>query len=296
MEGNRNFDRQYRIKIGHAGETGFEIGAVSESQPHPLHIEFSCEKSDAEAQNTGRVTIWNLSPQHIAVLEEKDCILSLRAGYGDRLAQIFTGIVSYVKTDPDGADKRTQIEVVDNLVQVRDTYVSISYAGVVNWKTIIDAIGAQMGVAISYSYNASFPNTTNGYSYIGPASGALTAACTCCGLVWNIQNGVLQIKRPNDIMSQEVFVISPDTGLLGSPSRVSLEKSKSANVSYADKQFGWEVQYLMNGAIGVDDYVRLESKNVTGYFRAQKVEYSGDNLSGDWICKARLLEVAVSET
>ena len=33
------------------------------------------------------------------------------------------------------------------------------------------------------------------------------------GLEWSIQNGILQIKKTDNVMSKEVYVLSPETGL-----------------------------------------------------------------------------------
>ncbi|MGN9096392.1 phage protein [Flintibacter porci] len=288
MASYRNFDRQYRLAAGQAGGTGFEIGETSKTQPVPLHVNFSLQKSDLETQNTGRVTVWNLNKSQLAVLNEKDCVVSLRAGYGNQLPLIFAGIVSYVCTSLDSADRKTEIEVIDNLVEVRDTYVTVSYNGTVNWKTIFDDVAAQMGVAISYSYNAEFVDIANGFSFVGLARDIMTKGCKCCNLSWSLQNGVMQVKRPGDVMSKEVFVLSPDTGLLGIPARVVLTQEDAT----ATNQLGWDVEYFLNGAINIDDYVKLESETVTGFFRVYSLEISGDNISGDWICKARLLEVS----
>lgn len=288
MASYRNFDRQYRLAAGQAGGTGFEIGETSKTQPVPLHVNFSLQKSDLETQNTGRVTVWNLNKSQLAVLNEKDCVVSLRAGYGNQLPLIFAGIVSYVCTSLDSADRKTEIEVIDNLVEVRDTYVTVSYNGTVNWKTIFDDVAAQMGVAISYSYNAEFVDIANGFSFVGLARDIMTKGCKCCNLSWSLQNGVMQVKRPGDVMSKEVFVLSPDTGLLGIPARVVLTQEDAT----ATNQLGWDVEYFLNGAINIDDYVKLESGTVTGFFRVYSLENSGDNISGDWICKARLLEVS----
>ena len=123
MGGYDNFDRQYRLAAGPAGGAGFEVGETSKAQPVALHVNFSLQKSDLETQNTGRVTLWNLNPSQLAVLNEKDCVVSLKAGYGSKLALIFAGIVSYVSTTIDSADRKTEIEVIDNLVEIRDTYV-----------------------------------------------------------------------------------------------------------------------------------------------------------------------------
>ena len=288
MGGYDNFDRQYRLAAGPAGGAGFEVGETSKAQPVALHVNFSLQKSDLETQNTGRVTLWNLNPSQLAVLNEKDCVVSLKAGSGSKLALIFAGIVSYVSTTIDSADRKTEIEVIDNLVEIRDTYVSVSYNGTVNWKIIFDDVAAQMGVAVSYSYNAEFVDISNGFSFVGLARDIMTKGCKCCNLSWSIQNGVMQVKKPGDVMSREVYVLSPDTGLLGIPARVVITQDEATGKN----TLGWDVEYFLNGAINIDDYVKLESETVTGYFRVYSLEISGDNVSGDWICKARLLEVS----
>lgn len=278
----KNFDRQYRLTAGQAGQAGFQIG----DGDTPLHIAFSFQQADLQTQNTGKISVWNLSPAHLAELAKDDCIVSLRAGYGIVMPLIFTGVVTYCSTSPDGADSCTQIELVDNRIEIRDSYVSVSYAGSVNSRKILEDAAGQMGVAVTFSYNAAFADLPNGFSFVGPAKELLTKACGCSGLVWSVQNGVLQVKKKGDVMSREVYLLSADTGLLGVPKRVQIsgEDGKSA-------QHGWDVEYLMNAAIRIDDYVRLESKTVSGFFRVYSLETEGDNLEGSWFCTARLLEV-----
>ena len=278
-----NFDRQYRFSAGPAGGTGFEVGAGVV----PIHVNFSFQKTDLQSQNTGKVSLWNLNKSELSVLNEKDCAVELKAGYGSRMSKIFSGLVSYVNTSNDNADRKTDIEVIDNLAEIRDTYVSISYNGKVNWKTIFDDVGAQMGVAVSYSYNAEFVDVANGFSYDGMARNILDKGCKCCNLVWILQNGVLKIKKPGEVIYREVYLLSPDTGLLGIPARVTITQEEATGKN----QLGWDVEYFLNGAINIDDYVKIESETVTGYFRVYSIEITGDNVSGDWKCKARVLEV-----
>ena len=280
----QNFDRQYRLIAGQAGQVGFEIG----EGPTPLHVSFSFQKADLKSQNTGKVSIWNLNPQHLAELSKDDCVVSLKAGYGSVMPLIFTGVVTYTSTSLDGADRCTQLELVDNRIEVRDTYASVSYSGTVNTKTIIQDAADQMGVAVTFSYNAEFVDLPNGFSFVGPAKDVLTKACDCSKLQWSIQNGVLQVKKPGDVMSKEVYVLSPDTGLLGIPKQVQVSDDKDTSKA----QHGWDVEYLMNAAINIDDYVKLESKMVTGFFRVYSLEIEGDNMEGSWTCTARLLEVS----
>lgn len=277
----KNFDRQYRLIAGQAGAEGFMIGGGS----RPLHISFAIEKADTDSQNTAKVSIWNLNDEHIAELGKKDCTITLRAGYGSRMPLIFSGIVTFAKSKKDGNDVVTEVELVDNRVELRDTYVSISYSGNINSETVVQDIAGQMGLAVSFSYNAEFKDIPNGYSFVGPARDALTKACETSGLTWSINNGVLQIKKPGDTMSLEVYELSVDTGLVGIPEQVQV----SADVG--EPQRGWDVEYLMNAAINVSDYVYLNSKYVQGYFRVYSVAIEGDNMEGIWTCKARLLEM-----
>jgi hypothetical protein len=280
----KNFDRQYRMTAGKPGSVGFEIGGTS---PYALHISFSVQKQELESSNTAKVQVWNLNKANLATLEEKDCYLTLKAGYGNTLPVILSGTVSHSNTKLDGADTLTEIEVVDGLAEIRDTWVSISYAGKVNSKKIIDDIASQMGVTVTYSYNAEFADIPNGFSFVGQAKHALSKACAVSGLEWSIQNGVLQVKKPGDVMSKEVYVISPETGLISIPERVQISSSDQNGKN----QVGYDLVYLMNGAIGPGDYVQVDSKYLKGFFRVYSLEIDGDNLGGAWQCKARVLEV-----
>lgn len=280
----KNFDRQYSMTAGKPGDTGFEIGSTT---PYALHISFSIQKQELESSNTAKVSVWNLNKANLAVLEEDKCHLLLKAGYGSTLPLILSGTVSHVSTKPDGADILTEIEVVDGLAEIRDTWVSISYAGKINTKKIIDDIAVQMGVTVSYSYNAAFADIPNGFSFVGQAKFALGKACAVSGLEWSIQNGILQVKKPGDVMSKEAYILSPETGLIKIPEKVQISSSDKTGKN----QIGYDLVYLMNGAIGIGDYIKVQSKYLTGYFRVYSLEIDGDNLEGDWTCKARVLEV-----
>lgn len=276
----KNFDRTYRLSIGKSGAEGFELGEGS----RPLHISFSVEKADTDSANTAKVSIWNLNGTHKAALNQKDCVVALRAGYGTVMPLIFTGVVTFAKTKADGSDEVTEIELVDNRIELRDTYVSVSYTGAVSCKTLIEDTAKQMGVAVTFSYNAAFADIPNGYSYVGAARNVLTKACQTSGLTWSINNGVLQVKKPGDTMSREVYELSAETGLINTPNRVQISKDEGKS------DYGWDVEYLMNAAINIDDYVYLNSRYAKGYFRVYSVTIEGDNMEGSWTCTARLLE------
>ena len=120
----------------------------------------------------------------------------------------------------------------------------------------------------------------------------LKKLCKTCGLSWTIQNSVLQIRKPNEPITTRAYLLSSDTGLLEVPKRITISsEGDNSGSEKSNSQIGYEVKYFLNGAIGVNDYVRLESDKVRGYFRIYKLTIDGDNLEGDWICTAQLLEV-----
>ena len=281
----KNFDRQYRLAAGPAGGAGFEVGATTPESPTALHIRFMVDKCDAEAPNMGIVSLWNLNPEQLAILNERDCLVTLRAGYQRHLPLVFVGTVTYIETSLDVGDRETYMELADGRVELRDSYVSLSYAGKINTKKIIEDVAADMGVAVSFSYNAEFADLPNGFSFVGPGRVALDKACASTSLQWAIQNGVLQVKRKRDTMTREVYLLSPETGLLGIPKKITYGEDAAAH----GDQSGYEVEYFLNGAIGIGDFIRLESMIVKGYFRMKSVEMRGDNLEGDWICTAKLI-------
>lgn len=253
----------------------------------PLHINFDIQKADTSSSNSAKISLWNLSKTTLSLLEKKDCRLALRAGYGTRMPLLFEGTVSYATTQLDNADRKTDIELVDSLKSTRDSYLSISYTEPVSWRKIFDDVADKMGVAVSYSYNATFVDISSGYSFVGKGTDVIAKGCASCGLSWTIQDGILQIKKPGDTMNREVFVISKDTGLVGIPARVALEQNNNEV-----KKLGYDVSFLLNGAIGVNDYIKLESNVVTGFFKVFSINHAGDNMSGDWLSSARLEAVS----
>jgi len=278
----KNFDRQYRLTAGPPGGTGFTVG---EGEIMPLRISFTIEKADTETPNTARISLWNLNPEHLAILNQKDCMISLRAGYSGHMTLIFVGTVTYVKTAMDAGDFETTLEVADGRIHLRDSYVPLSYSGVINTRKIIEDIAAEMGIALNFSYNAQFANLPNGFTFIGPARVALDKACATTGLQWQIYNGVLQVKNSRDTMDKDVYVLSPETGLIGIPKRITYGEEGQG----VGEQPGWEVTYLLNGAISISDFVRLESEFAHGFFRVKWIETKGDNIRGAWMCTARLI-------
>ncbi len=282
-----NWIRAYQLSAGQAGGIGFGT--------NELRIQFSVEKSDVASPNTAKISIWNLNPAHKAALEEKDCIVTLNAGYRGNTPMVLTGTVTNVVTEDDGADQKTTIDVLDGRKELRDSYVTLGYLQSTDSKLILQDAAGQMGLPITFSPGASF-KPLESYSYVGLAKNVLDKVCASNNLTWTIQNGVIQVTKPNEPISTVAHLISPQTGLIGSPKKLTQSEKNSGsaeeNSSKNKAQAGWEIRYFLNAAIGVNDLVQLQSKAASGIFRVKSVKMQGDNMAGDWICIAKVVEAS----
>lgn len=282
---DKNFMRKYTLKAGKKGKSGFEIGNVSGSTQDVLHIAFSIEKSNVENPNDAKVQIWNLSNKNIDILEQKDCEIELRAGYTGNMPLVLVGTVSSAITTLENADRMTELQVVDGLVELRDTVITVSVNGKVNCKDLYLKVAGKMGMSIVFAKDLTFKTLPNGFSYVGKAKTILQKIAKCCGHKWTIQNHVIQVTLPGRAVSTKGYLLSGDTGLIGVPKKITIGSGK-------EEKTGWEVEYLLNGAIGPNDTVELRSSTANGYFLVYKVTMDGDNMEGDWICTAQLLKIS----
>ena len=243
---------------------------------------------------TAKISFWNLSPTHLATLNRKDCVVTLKAGYGSSMPLIFTGTVTNVETEADGADTRTDLEVLDGRKELRDTYVTLSYLSTINSKKVIESVAGEMGLPVVFGEQAQFIDLPD-YSFVGPGKDTLDRICNTNKLVWSIQNGILQVRGPNEPINMRAFLLSSKTGLVDIPKKLTKGEKNSGNATANSQenknQTGWEITYLLNAAIGVNDYVKLESKKASGVFRVSKIKIEGDNFGERWICTAEILEV-----
>ena len=289
----RNWKRAYRLVAGVAGQPGFEIGQAADTG-RALHIKFDLEKTDVSSNNTGTISIWNLNDEHVGVLEQKDCMIALYAGYGSTMPLIFSGNVTEPETALENADRKTDIDVIDGRVAVRDSYISLSYVRETLLQTVFTDCITQMGITCIYSPGAitllAATKMPLGFAYIGAAAGCLDQLCSAYGLKWCIQNGVCQVLLAAEPISMQAYILSEDTGLIGVPKRIALSAENNTSGSDNKTKYGYQVEYFLNGAINVNDLVQLQSNKASGFFRVKNIKISGDNLEGDWTCTATIVE------
>lgn len=296
-----NWDRQYRFRAGLDDGKGFEVGQPDPITHRAIHINFMVEKSDSTTLNTTKIKLWNLTEEQIGVLTQTGCKIDIQAGYGSSMPLIFRGTVANVNESLDGSDRLIEIEAVDGFAQLTETVVSVSYSGKISCAKILKDAAESLNLPVTYSPSAQEvlekSYFSNGYSFIGYVQYVLDDVCERASLMWNIQNGVLQIRRSNEGISTAVHKINKETGLINIPKRIYSSSTSNTDTSInvdttADMLYGYEIEYFMNGAIGIGDRVYVESKIVTGIFMVYSLVIEGDNIEGNWQCTAEITEAS----
>lgn len=307
----KQWKRQYRFTAGVKGEKGFSIDSSGLSRP--LHISFSLEKSDTQSSNTGKITLSNLNDEHKAILEKKNCYIELSAGYESGMGLIFSGEVSQTSESLSSADRDLEIEVIDGCAN-NDLPGTVSLSGVVTCSEALEKVTEQMETESAIITDRAKEKLEkakydNGYAYVGKLRAAMQSILRKAGVTYTIQNGVLQIYESGEAVTTKAYLLSAETGLISIPKKITIsnsnsnsgKSSKSSSKSSsgsskksgtADKGIpGYEVDFFLNPAIGVNDLVSLKSKAVSGTFRVHSIKISGDNYENDWKCTAQLVEV-----
>lgn len=290
------FDRTYRMLVGKPGAMGHEV------RP-PFQMAFDVSKDTKEEPNESTVRVWNLAEETRTAWEEPDSVVMLYAGYARERGPVLlaAGHITHAWTETDRADTITHISFHDGFVPVRDTVVTLSYAGGVRAERIIKDIAKAMKLPLKMGR---VPDRAwqHGFSFYGAAYEALHKVVRGTGLEWSVQNGTLQIIEEGKT-TETVYVLHAGSGLIGSPKRTRKGAREKAQVkdkktgdnktivSSQQQKDGWQVQSLLLPDVLPGDRVKLESRFVQGVFRVDKISHNGDFMGGDWMSELDLVTI-----
>src|SRR5690606_37100836 len=202
----------------------------------------------------------------------------------------------------DGPDVFTELEVRDGYVEIRDTAVSLGYGPGARASVIVREIARQMGLPLILEDDAPDRTWAHGFSFYGPARQALHKVVAGTGLEWSVQNQQRQVIARGGTTRRQAVVLAADSGLLGYPGRTregAREKAKVKDrdtgeirqiVSAQQQREGWRVTSLLLPSINAGDLVKLESRSVQGFYRADGVRHVGDSAGGDWQTQLDLVD------
>lgn len=295
------FNRDCSLVIGKEGAKGRELKG--------LRIAFSIQKGATKSPNKCTVKVWNTSPETRALIEVIGNVMILKAGYTEDIGAttIFSGNVTRTLTVREGPDWITELEMEDGFMEFRDAKVSLSFAKGATTQQVVTAISKKFGLPVRpMPADIARKQYPAGFAFVGRVRDAMDKACENSGLEWSIQNREIQIIKKGGVFKQKAYLLSADTGLLGSPMqesktmtekaaakegitadqpgvRKTTERDKDGEVQQMLRVLGYKVKTLLQPLVEPGGYVQVKSKGVDGeFFRVEELTHTGDTHGNEW--------------
>lgn len=259
------------------GGNGFDLTGLS--------IAFTIEKDVTPSPNRSSITIRNLSEQTRAKIREHQSSLILRVGYEDDVqAVIFKGDVGNVVHAVMPPEVTTTISTGDGQKAMRETKLSLSLEPGCSVGQACRVVAQRMGVEFD-DFAGSGETLPGGFAFSGTPDSALRQLAATAGAEYSILDGRLQLLSDGGLRPGEAFLISPETGLIGSPERV-VEQEGKLNKKVPRVQ--WTFRCLLNPRLQPGARVQLQSRQANGVFRIEKLRHTGDTHGDPWFSECQV--------
>ncbi len=274
--------RQYRLIIGDY-KTG--NGLLIEK----LQVTFDISKStnNKNRTNSATIEIYNLSEENLKVLDTDYPAAVFEAGYLDTGGpkRLFAGQVTNVSTRKSGTDIITSISMGSGYTTLNHQLLSESVPPGTDVKKVFEkiriALGADRGV---YNITTNLNNEIiSGYPLSGTPKEAMDEISEKYQLDWQLDDGVLYVHDKDRAATEQfqlAYVISPFTGLIERPYRVSGDKRRSKKDKV--KKPGVQLKILLNPDIKAGDIIKIEEGLLKGWYKVDSIRHSGSWRGDNW--------------
>ena len=244
-----------------------------------LDIDFTISRSISETPNTiDSLTIFNLNEEHRESISSKEKpFVQLSAGYKGNIGVIFSGSARKAASQHTFPDWETSIEGGDGEKEIQKARVAKGFAAGTSYADVVLEVAKSMGdiglgnlekmVKKAKLHNGS-KKFEKGVTVAGAARKELRRLLLAAGLEWSIQEGKFQVLEANKSLSTIAFVISPNTGLIGSP-----VVGNDGSISF---------KALLNPQIVPGRQIKMDSRFCKGYYRAESCVYTGKVDGNSW--------------
>lgn len=252
-------------------------GGVTDIVGKPgMRVTFNITRTDKKEPNTNKVVVTNLSASTRSALQTKGVKLTLEAGYASvGTTRIFRGDVRTVDHVRNDASWDTTFQVGDGERAYQNARVGESFAPGTNGNVILNYLANASGLQIGNVADVDLSRVRfdSGYVVAGKWQQAMQRFCASVGYSWSVQDETLQVLAPDGEQPGLIPLISPQTGLIGSPEMGSPEtKGKPQLVKF--------VSLLKPARPG--GLVHLKSDRYDSDVRIKKVNMRGDTHGDDW--------------
>lgn len=288
---NRLFIRDSEITIYQKAERlspASQVVPLDAIQPK-TRLKFDIKKTTDSSSNKAKITIYNLAPTSRAFLEKDNLVVLLKAGYLGGIARIFFGDLKRKITERKGPDVFTEMECGDTEDLLTDKKIQLSLGKDATLQQVLNFALGELGLTPERISGFKDKVFKNGFTFSGTVTNLIDYITTESDQDWSIQDGELQILGKDLATSETAVVVSPETGLIGFPT-----KTKD----------GIEFKSLLNPGIRPGRVVQVRSKQFRGLFgvgadgggsraiaesggftKAALVHHKGDTRGAEWSTK-----------
>ncbi len=275
---NRLFKRSVELVVSRVVKDTFFTTTESLTVT-ALRVAFSIEKTLESTPNRCTVQVWNLSADSRAELQRDRIQVSLRAGYGGQLAQLFVGDLTASRTRVEGADMITELTLGDGRRAHRHARVTKSFKAGASALEVLKETAQSMGLAMPNSADSARELQTkyaSGVVVSGLSSAEMSRILRAQGMTWSVQDGQLQVLPVNGAETVEAILVSTDTGMVGVPQYGVPEDDGKPPVLTISK-------LIDPGALPAPGrLILVDAREVSGLHVVRKVVHTGDTGGAAW--------------
>lgn len=260
----------YEVRAGKRGQPGRSWSDKDETGLG-LNLQFTVTKKLEKRGSKLSLTLTNLSGTSLSFLEEPGTFIILSAGYNGNNRLLFSGEIARrgVESDKQGETRTTTIEASSGEIVLVTTRFDRSFNEGATLTDVISAIASDLGVGVRLNQfpNASRTTFGTGFAFFGMARDALDEVVGRLGAKWSLQDGSLIILRGDQTLAETAPLLSPRSGLIGSP-------------THTKDGVGGEAQ--LDGRIAPGKEIVIESAGVNGIYKITEVTHSGEYRGSSW--------------
>jgi hypothetical protein len=252
-----------------------------------LDVSFKVEKTLKPQPNTCELTIWNLTEDHQAQLEQlrpraKGAVTTgvpckIEAGYAEGTSLIWLGDLRTVDTIYDASDSSwvTHLTSGDGEKAWKNAKLHVSFGPKTGLDTALRAMVRALGVGegnlgkvvakLKQAGSAIYPHGT---VISGPVSRELKSFAESADLEVSIQDGALQFIDRGKALGGTALLLNSDTGLLDSPT--------------VDNEGVLTAKIQMIPGVRCGGLVTMDAKRIKGTYRIEQATWNGETAGQEW--------------
>ena len=243
-----------------------------------LFIKFHIVKSTKSETNKGRIEIYNLNESSRNFIDKRKPVLvrkvvRLDVGYQGEYQQLFLGDIKQTNSEKRGPDWVTIIEAEDGDEMLHRTNFARNFEAGTSEGTIVQSVLEEVGALsdiLVEELTGAGEDINQSVTLDGSMYNLMDQYIANMEKEWSVQDGVIQITIPGNVIAAPTVDLSEKTGLIGSPIKT-------------DK--GIKLKALIQAGFQPGRGINVTSRLMPngGFYRIEQVVFNGETRGKQWV-------------